>query len=45
MPLLRRQKRMTPRAGPFPPGWDVPAAFNFTRDVVEAYGKDPSRRP
>src|SRR5918994_4310519 len=41
MSLRRRQKRMTPRAGPFPPGWDVPAAFNFTRDVVEAQANDP----
>ena len=23
--------------GPVPTGWDVPAAFNFTRDVIEAY--------
>jgi acetyl-CoA synthetase/medium-chain acyl-CoA synthetase len=34
--LRRRRKSDIPRAGPFPPGWDVPARFNFTRDVVEA---------
>ena len=43
MALRRRQKREIPRAGPFPPGWDVPAAFNFTRDVVEVWAKDPLR--
>ena len=38
MVLRRRRKSDIPRAGPFPPGWDVPARFNFTRDVVEALG-------
>jgi acyl-coenzyme A synthetase/AMP-(fatty) acid ligase len=43
MVLLRRKKRDVPRAGPYAPGWDVPAQFNFTRDVVEALGSDPTR--
>ena len=34
--FARRRKSDIPRAGPYPPGWDVPARFNFTRDVVEA---------
>ena len=45
MPILRRRAKAddVPRAGPFPPGWDVPARFNFTRDVVDAYASDPLR--
>ncbi len=45
MALLRRKSREEelPHAGPYPPGWDVPARFNFTRDVVEAYAADPLR--
>ncbi|HEY7178764.1 MAG TPA: AMP-binding protein [Gaiella sp.] len=38
--LRRRQKAPPPlvveQASPAPEGWDVPARFNFTRDVVEA---------
>ena len=30
--------------GPVPTGWDVPAAFNFTRDVIEAYAARDSLR-
>jgi acyl-coenzyme A synthetase/AMP-(fatty) acid ligase len=41
--ILRRKKRDVPRAGPYAPGWDVPAQFNFTRDVVEALAIDPTR--
>ena len=44
MPLLRRKTRENhdvPKAGPYAPGWDVPARFNFTRDVVEALAADP----
>ena len=44
MPLLRRKTRENhdvPKAGPYAPGWDVPARFNFTRDVVEALATDP----
>jgi acetyl-CoA synthetase/medium-chain acyl-CoA synthetase len=43
MPLLRRKSRDAdmPKAGPYAPGWDVPARFNFTRDVVEAIAIDP----
>ena len=43
MPLLRRRTKdeEVPRAGPYAPGWDVPARFNFTRDVVEALATDP----
>ena len=44
MVLRRRRKSDIPRAGPFPPGWDVPARFNFTRDVVEALGAGDSLR-
>jgi acetyl-CoA synthetase/medium-chain acyl-CoA synthetase len=46
MPLLRRRAKAddVPRAGPFPPGWDVPARFNFTRDVVDALATDPLRQ-
>jgi acyl-coenzyme A synthetase/AMP-(fatty) acid ligase len=43
MVILRRKKRDVPRAGPYAPGWDVPAQFNFTRDVVEALAIDPTR--
>jgi acetyl-CoA synthetase/medium-chain acyl-CoA synthetase len=43
MPLLRRKTRDEdiPKAGPYAAGWDVPARFNFTRDVVEAIATDP----
>ena len=43
MPLLRRKARdeEIPKAGPYAPGWDVPARFNFTRDVIEAIATDP----
>jgi acetyl-CoA synthetase/medium-chain acyl-CoA synthetase len=43
MPLLRRRARdeEIPKAGPYAPGWDVPARFNFTRDVIEAIATDP----
>ena len=43
MPLLRRKTRdeEIPKAGPYAPGWDVPARFNFTRDVIEAIATDP----
>ena len=47
MALLRKRRKVEHRAdaGPFPPGWDVPARFNFTRDVVEALGAgDPLRQ-
>ena len=44
MVLRRRRKSDIPRAGPFPPGWDGPARFNFTRDVVEALGAGDSLR-
>ena len=44
MALRRKRKTDIPRAGPFPPGWDVPARFNFTRDVVEALGASDSLR-
>ncbi len=50
--VLRRKHRSdrpgagpTPHAGPFAPGWEVPARFNFTRDVVEALaGQDALRK-
>ena len=44
MVLRRRRKSDIPRAGPFPPGWDVPARFNFTRDVVEVLGAGDAQR-
>ena len=35
--MLRRRRKTAgvPHAGPYPHGWEVPARFNFTRDVVE----------
>ena len=44
MALRRKRKTDIPRAGPFPPGWDVPARFNFTRDVIEPLGASDSLR-
>ena len=44
MALRRKRKTDIPRAGPFPPGWDVPARFNFTRDVIESLGTSDSLR-
>ncbi|MCZ7588435.1 MAG: AMP-binding protein [Gaiella sp.] len=41
--LRRRTKSGIPHAGPYPPGWDVPARFNFSRDVVDALASDPLR--
>ena len=41
--LRRRTKTEVPHAGPYPQGWDVPARFNFTRDVVDALAADPAR--
>ncbi len=45
MPLLRkRAKDDVPTHGEhYPPGWDVPAYFNFTRDVVETLSANPLR--
>ena len=40
---LRRRRRSDTGLGPFPPGWDVPSQFNFTRDVVDAYAQDANR--
>ena len=49
--VLRRKHRSdrsgagpTPHAGPFAPGWEVPARFNFTRDVVEALAEQDALR-
>jgi acyl-coenzyme A synthetase/AMP-(fatty) acid ligase len=42
--LRRRRKVEIPHAGPFPPGWEVPARFNFTRDVVEELAAQDSLR-
>ena len=44
MALRRRRKLDIPHAGPFPPGWEVPARFNFTRDVVEELAAGDSLR-
>ena len=44
MALLRRRTREEiPHAGPYAPGWEVPAHFNFTRDVVDTLAADPAR--
>ena len=42
--LRRRRKTATvPHAGPYPHGWEVPARFNFTRDVIEQLARSQSR--
>jgi acetyl-CoA synthetase/medium-chain acyl-CoA synthetase len=41
--LRRRAKTEIPHAGPYAPGWEVPARFNFTRDVIDALAADPAR--
>ena len=42
---LRRKRRLEiPHAGPYAPGWEVPARFNFTRDVVEELAGDSLRK-
>ena len=38
---VRARDEEIPKAGPYAPGWDVPARFNFTRDVIEAIATDP----
>ena len=51
MALLRKKQKTdtsesnghVPHAGPYGPGWEVPARFNFTRDVVEALATDRLR--
>ena len=50
MALLRKKQKtdrqsngQVPHAGPYAPGWEVPARFNFTRDVVEALAADRLR--
>ena len=51
MALLRKKQKTdrsesnghVPHAGPYAPGWEVPARFNFTRDVVEALATDRLR--
>jgi acetyl-CoA synthetase/medium-chain acyl-CoA synthetase len=43
MVLLRKRKRDARDAGAYAPGWEVPAQFNFTRDVVETLAADPTR--
>src|SRR5262245_9275789 len=43
MMLTRRKKKDAPAAGPYAAGWEVPARFNFTRDVIEALAADPTR--
>ncbi|HET6683355.1 MAG TPA: AMP-binding protein [Gaiella sp.] len=39
--MLRRRRKTAPvlHAGPYPQGWEVPARFNFTRDVIEPLGR------
>jgi len=39
----RRKTAGVPHAGPYPHGWEVPARFNFTRDVVEPLAKGHGR--
>jgi acyl-coenzyme A synthetase/AMP-(fatty) acid ligase len=43
--MLRRRRKTVgvPHAGPYPHGWEVPARFNFTRDVVEPLAKGHGR--
>ena len=41
--LLRRRKTDTAPHAAFPRGWDVPARYNFVRDVVEPLGKRHGR--
>ncbi len=48
--MLRRKQKTEPEAveasvqvGPYGPDWDVPARFNFTRDVVEARASSHGR--
>jgi acetyl-CoA synthetase/medium-chain acyl-CoA synthetase len=41
--LRRRTKTEVPHAGPYAEGWDVPARFNFTRDVIDDLAADPAR--
>ena len=42
--LRRRRKTATIlHAGPYPQGWEVPARFNFTRDVIEPLGRRQRR--
>ena len=41
--LRRRKTAAVPRAGPYPHGWDVPARFNFTRDVIEPLARSHGR--
>ena len=43
--MLRRRRKTAgvPHAGPYPHGWEVPARFNFTRDVVEPLAKTHGR--
>ena len=43
--MLRRRRKTAgvPHAGPYPHGWEVPARFNFTRDVVEPLAKGHGR--
>ncbi len=45
MPLLRKKAKddVPTRGEHYPPGWDVPPHFNFTRDVVEALSANPLR--
>ena len=39
----RRKTAEAPHAGPYPHGWEVPARFNFTGDVIEPLAKTHGR--
>ena len=43
--MLRRRRKTAQvlHAGPYPHGWEVPARFNFTRDVIEPLAKSQRR--
>ncbi len=41
--LRRRKTAAVPHAGPYPHGWEVPARFNFTRDVIEPLARSHGR--
>ena len=43
MPLLRKRRTEELRPDAFTTGWEVPAHFNFTRDVIDALADDPTR--
>src|SRR5262245_37601347 len=43
--MLRRRRKTAAviHAGPYPHGWEIPARFNFTRDVIEPLSRSHGR--